>query len=112
MWENTEKLPFFQADIWPDWGNTAWADMAGLGSIELNHGTVGVCLGGLSEHRGVGDCLHEGSYPLPNYWRHFSGLSAPTFSLTTQDFKEFETTALSSNFFNAKLYAKVTPFCP
>ena len=19
--------------IWPDWGNTAWADMAGLGSI-------------------------------------------------------------------------------
>ena len=21
--------------IWPDWGNTAWADMAGLGSIGL-----------------------------------------------------------------------------
>ena len=21
--------------IWPDWGNTAWADMAGLGSIGI-----------------------------------------------------------------------------
>ena len=21
--------------IWPDWGNTTWADMAGLGSIGL-----------------------------------------------------------------------------
>ena len=23
----------FSGRIWPDWGNTAWADMAGLGSI-------------------------------------------------------------------------------
>ena len=26
----------FSGRIWPDWGNTAWADMAGLGSIGLN----------------------------------------------------------------------------
>ena len=26
----------FSRRIWPDWGNTAWADMAGLGSIGLN----------------------------------------------------------------------------
>ena len=25
----------FSGRIWPDWGNTAWADMAGLGSIGL-----------------------------------------------------------------------------
>ena len=24
----------FSGRIWPDWGNTAWADMAGLGSID------------------------------------------------------------------------------
>ena len=29
-----EKRPF-SGRIWPDWGNTAWADMAGLGSIGL-----------------------------------------------------------------------------
>ena len=23
----------FSGQIWPDWGNIAWADMAGLGSI-------------------------------------------------------------------------------
>ena len=28
-----EKRPFFRR-IWPDWVNTAWADMAGLGSKE------------------------------------------------------------------------------
>ena len=30
-----EKHGHFAERIWPDWGNTAWADMAGLGSIEL-----------------------------------------------------------------------------
>ena len=25
----------FYGRIWPDWGNTTWADMAGLGSIGL-----------------------------------------------------------------------------
>ena len=30
FWENGR----FSGRIWPDWGNTAWADMAGLGSIE------------------------------------------------------------------------------
>ena len=27
----------FSGRIWPDWGNTAWADMAGLGSIGLTN---------------------------------------------------------------------------
>ena len=31
MWKNGR----FSGRIWPDWGNTAWADMAGLGSIGL-----------------------------------------------------------------------------
>ena len=26
----------FSGRIWPDWGNAAWADMAGLGSIGLS----------------------------------------------------------------------------
>ena len=44
---NLEKCGFFLENsrfsgrIWPDWGNTAWADMAGLGSI------------GLRSHRGT-----------------------------------------------------------
>ena len=25
----------FSGQLWPDWGNTAWADRAGLGSIWL-----------------------------------------------------------------------------
>ena len=29
------KNECFSGRIWPDWGNTAWADMAGLGSIGL-----------------------------------------------------------------------------
>ena len=39
---NLEKCGFFLKNgrfsgrIWPDWGNTTWADMAGLGSIGLN----------------------------------------------------------------------------
>ena len=35
MWKFLEKRPF-SGRIWPDWGNTAQADMAGLGSIGLN----------------------------------------------------------------------------
>ena len=31
FWKNDR----FSGRIWPDWGNTAWADMAGLGSIGL-----------------------------------------------------------------------------
>ena len=27
----------FSGRIWPDWGNTKWTDMAGLGSIELSN---------------------------------------------------------------------------
>ena len=27
------KTAIFSGRIWPDWGNTAWADMAGLESI-------------------------------------------------------------------------------
>ena len=32
FWKNGR----FSGRIWPDSGNTAWADMAGLGSIGLN----------------------------------------------------------------------------
>ena len=32
FWKNGR----FSGRIWPDWGNTAWADTAGLGSIWLN----------------------------------------------------------------------------
>ena len=31
IWENDR----FSGRLWPDWGNTAWAAMAGLGSIGL-----------------------------------------------------------------------------
>ena len=31
FWKNGR----FSGRIWPDWGNTKWADMAGLGSIGL-----------------------------------------------------------------------------
>ena len=31
VWKNGR----FSGRIWPDWGNTTWADMAGLGSIGL-----------------------------------------------------------------------------
>ena len=34
FWKNCR----FSGRIWPDWGNTAWADMAGLGSIGLKSG--------------------------------------------------------------------------
>ena len=32
-WENGRLF----GRMWPDWGNTAWADMAGLGSKGLCH---------------------------------------------------------------------------
>ena len=35
FWKNSR----FSGRIWPDWGNTAWADMAGLGSIGLKTST-------------------------------------------------------------------------
>ena len=35
--ENFGKKGRFSGRIWPDWGNTAWADMAGLGSKGLNN---------------------------------------------------------------------------
>ena len=31
FWKNSR----ISGRIWPDWGNTAWADVAGLGSIGL-----------------------------------------------------------------------------
>ena len=31
IWKNGR----FSGRLWPDWGNTTWADMAGLGSIGL-----------------------------------------------------------------------------
>ena len=33
--EKYGKIGHFSGRIWPDWGNTAWADMARLGSIAL-----------------------------------------------------------------------------
>ena len=30
------KIGRFFGQIWPDWGNTTWADMARLGSIEIH----------------------------------------------------------------------------
>ena len=36
FWKNGR----FSGRIWPDWGNTARADMAGLGSIGLNLGSL------------------------------------------------------------------------
>ena len=33
MWKNMGKIGNFSRWIWPDWQNTAWAGMAGLGSI-------------------------------------------------------------------------------
>ena len=34
------KTAVFSGRIWPDWGNTAWPDMAGLGSIGFNRETM------------------------------------------------------------------------
>ena len=33
FWKNSR----FSGRIWPDWGNNAWADMAGLGSKGLKY---------------------------------------------------------------------------
>ena len=33
FWKNGR----FSGRIWPDWGNTTWADLAGLGSIGLSY---------------------------------------------------------------------------
>ena len=37
---NFRKKGRFSGRIWPDWGNTTRADMAGLGSIGLKHSTI------------------------------------------------------------------------
>ena len=36
-----EKFGRFSGWVWRDWGNTAWADMAGLGSLGLQSNTTG-----------------------------------------------------------------------
>ena len=36
MWIFLIKTAVFSGRIWPDWGNTTWADLAGLGSIGLS----------------------------------------------------------------------------
>ena len=36
--EISGKMAVFPGRIWPDWGNAARADMAGLGSIGLKDG--------------------------------------------------------------------------
>ena len=33
IWKNGR----FSGRLWPDWGNTAWAAMAGLGSIGIRY---------------------------------------------------------------------------
>ena len=38
-----EKQPFFSGRLWPDWGNTTRAAMAGLGSIGLSVLTMHKC---------------------------------------------------------------------
>ena len=36
----------FSGRIWPDWGNTAWADMAGIGVYRVKvRGVNGECIG-------------------------------------------------------------------
>ena len=41
---NFWKNGHFSRRIWPDWGNTARADMAGLGSIGLSLAQNGACI--------------------------------------------------------------------
>ena len=40
FWKNGS----FSGRIWPDWGNTTRADMAGLGSIGLKSSSVGIVI--------------------------------------------------------------------
>ena len=37
FWKNVDicEKRLFSGRIWPDWGNTTWADMAGLGSVGI-----------------------------------------------------------------------------
>ena len=46
----------FSGRIWPDWGNTAWADMAGLGSI-------GITFNKHSLHLGLSGLLKTITFP-------------------------------------------------
>ena len=48
----------FSGRIWPDWGNTTWADMAGLGSIGLKGPVTGRGGGGgVQNGRGTSEVL-------------------------------------------------------
>ena len=60
FWKNGH----FSGWIWPDWGNTAWADMAGLGSIGLRGG-------GYKTVRGGGEVM---VYPYKKRGERFSYL--------------------------------------
>ena len=46
------KKGSFSGQIWPDWGNTAWANMKGLGSIGLS--ILVLVLSNLSVNKNVG----------------------------------------------------------
>ena len=46
------KKGCFSGQIWPDWGNTAWANMTGLGSIGLS--ILVLVLSNLSVNKYVG----------------------------------------------------------
>ena len=50
----------FSGRIWPDWGNTARADMAGLGSKGLNTNETAVFPGGYGR---IGEILHRRVWP-------------------------------------------------
>ena len=54
LWKNGR----FSGRIWPDWGNTAQADMAGLGSIGLNGPYLLLCiLNCLLRHMKMGEVI-------------------------------------------------------
>ena len=51
-WGHFCKKGSFSRQIWPDWGNTAWANMIGLGSIGLS--ILVLVLSNLSVNKNVG----------------------------------------------------------
>ena len=55
---NFWKNGCFSGRIWPDWGNTAWADMARLGSIGLKNVLRGLNLPCQSLTHGHKAALH------------------------------------------------------
>ena len=58
FWKNSS----FSGRILPDWGNTAWADMAGLGSKEINYTIQGQ--NGLDKSLGLGPLLNWRKAPV------------------------------------------------